>query len=329
MRKNLIPKISQKIERILEREKLKPEISPQEFIKKTKGEKHRYSSCCLTEKGEKIFFYARIQDNNTAKRKVKKETIFAKKISKEKFRKKLPLSPFLPRYYKGKIEKDFEWFEREFLEKEPLGENELLKREPKKREISQIVDFLFSLKKTNLNLLKGRVPLDKFPLKNYRDLPYLLRNLRERRVISEEEYLSGKNFIRKHLSLFKKERKYLSHEDFNLGNIIFDKGKLKVIDWESMGINNFAYDISYLFCHLWQAKKWQRRYLVEKYLSKLSENKKEVFKILFRGNLLFLLGGGILAKPKEIKVSQLKERREFFLYGIKVSVKGFDEILLI
>jgi len=329
MKGYLISKISEKIEKILKKEKLKPKISPSEFIKKTKGKKHRYSCCCLTEKGEKIFFYARVHHNRDAQRKVKKETIFAENLSKEEFRKKLPFSSFLPKYYKGKIEKDFEWFEREFIKEDPLGENELLiKRKITKKEISQIVDFLFSLKKTNLSFLR-KIPLYKFPLKNYKDVPFLLLVLKKKKIISEREYLSGKNFIKKYFPLFKKEHRYLSHGDFNLGNIIFNKEKLKVIDWESMRINNFAYDVAYFFSHFWQAKKWQRRYFLEKYLEKLSKNEKEIFKILFRGDLLFLLGGGIWAKPKEIKTSQLKKRKEFFLCGLKASLKNFEEILFV
>ena len=328
MRKNLIPQISQKIEKVLEKEKLKPKISPQEFIKKTKGKKHRYFSCCLTEKKKRLFFYARIQNNKDAKRKVRKEAIFANFLLKKTFRKKLPFSPFLPRYYKGKIEKDFEWFEREFIKEGPLGNNELLEKKINKKEVLKTVDFLFSLKRTNLSLLKN-IPLGKFPLKHYEDITHLLLSLKEKNVVSEKEYLRGKDFIRKYFPLFRKEHSYLSHGDFNLGNIIFTKEKLKVIDWESMEINNFAYDLSYLITHLWQEKKRRRKEFIMNYYLKLPKRQKETFTILLRGNIIYLTVNGIFARPKEIKKSLLLERKNFFQKLLKSSLENFEKILTI
>lgn len=54
----LIPGIAKKTEKVLKKLKLKPEISPAEFIRKTEGRKHRYYSICRDEKGEKFLLYA-------------------------------------------------------------------------------------------------------------------------------------------------------------------------------------------------------------------------------------------------------------------------------
>lgn len=328
MYENLIPQISQKIEKVLQREELRPKISPQEFIKKTKGGKHRYSSICFTSENKKVVFYARIQKNKDAKKKVKKEALFARKIKEKNFRKKLPFTKFLPQYYKGKIEKDFEWFEREFIIENPLGDNESLKRVITKKGILEIVDFLISLKKTKISFLKNISP-GRFPLINYKKSTYLLSFLREKNIITTEEFSKSKIFLKKYYPLFKQEHCYLSHGDFNLGNIIFTKDGLKVIDWESMEINNFAYDIAYLLCHLWEAKKWQRKELLNNYLSRLNKKEKDKFKILLRGNLFYLLGGGIFAKPKEINKSLLPKRKRFFQNLLKASLESFEKILII
>ena len=328
MKENLIPHISQKIEKVLKKEKLKVSVLPQEFIEKTNAGKHRYFSVCKTKKGKKRVFYARIQKNKDAAKKVRKEAIFAILLQRKRFQKKIPFLKFLPKYYKGKIEKDFEWIEREFIKEKPIGDNELLNKKLTKKQISEICEFLWLLSKTNVSSLE-KIPLEEFPFKNYKEILYPLRSLKEKRILNKKDLSLAENFLKENIAIFKREHKYFSHGDFNLGNIIFTQKGLKVIDWESMEINNFAYDIAYLFCHLWQAKKWQRRYLIERYLDKVSETKKEVFKILFRGDLLFLLEGGFFAKPKEIKTSQLKERRNFFAKAIKASLRGFEKILLI
>ncbi len=328
MKNFLIPNISQKIERILKRECLKPKISPKKFIEKTKGGKHRYCSLCKNPSEKKIIFYARIQKNKDAAKKVKKETALAIFFQKKNFQEKIPFLRFLPEYYKGKFEKDFEWFEREFIKENPLGDNEKLEKRPSKDKISKIVDFLSCLWKTRISCFRN-IPLGTFPLSNYKNISLSIEKFRKEKIITEKEFTKGKEFIKKYINIFKKEHRYLSHGDFNLGNIIFTKKGLKVIDWESMEINNFAYDIAYLFCHLWQTKQWQRKYLIEKYLERLPKNKKEIFKILFRGNLLFLATGGIWAKPKEIKTAQLKKRKEFFKKITKASLRNFEEILLI
>lgn len=328
MNENLIPQISQKIEKVLRAEKLTANVLPQEFIRKTKAGKHRYFSICLASDKKKIVFYARIQKNKDARNKVRKEATFAKELKNKTFQKNLPFAKFIPQYCKGKIERDFEWFEREFIKEEPLGDNELLEKKITRERILQIIKFLLALKETKLSLFKN-IPLGKFPLKDYKDIPYILLPLKEKEIISEEEYLVGKKFIKDYFSLFKKEHKYLSHGDFNLGNIIFTKKGLKIIDWESMEINNFAYDLSYLITHLWQGKKWQRKELINGYCLKLPKREKKIFTILFRGNIIHLTAGGIFARPKEIKKSLLPKRKKFFQKLLKASLESFEKILTI
>ncbi|MCD6550033.1 phosphotransferase [bacterium] len=322
----LIPDIAKKINLILKKEGLKAKIPPEEFIKNTKGGKHRYASLCNDASGKALIFYARIQKNKDAKRKTKKEAIFAQTLQKNSFRKKVPFLSFLPDYYKGKVEKDFEWFEREFIKEGPLGDNEKLKESLSKKKILKITNFLISLSKTKISYFK-KIPLRSFPLIEYKIIPHAIKRLKEHRIVSKNELAKAEELTKKYFPLFKKEHKYLSHGDFNLGNIIFTKQKLKIIDWESMEINNFAYDIAYLFSHLWQARQWQRRFLIESYLSKISKSRKEKFKILLRGNLLFLAGGGFWAKPKEIKKSQINKRKKFFQKFTKASLQNFEKIL--
>lgn len=166
-----------------------------------------------------------------------------------------------------------------------------------------------------------------FPLIEYKTIPNGIRRLKEHRIVSKNELTQAEKLIKKYSPLLKKEHKYLSHGDFNLGNIIFAKQGLKIIDWESMEINNFAYDTAYLFSHLWQAKQWQRKLLLESYLKRTPKSKKEIFIILLRVDLLFLVGGGFWAKPKEIKKSQINKRRKFFQKLTIAALDSFEKIL--
>ena len=306
----LIPNISKKITKKLKELKLTPQITPEEFIKRTKGNKHRYSSLCQDKKGEFLMFYARVHDNRDAKRKMKKEILFAKELKKAGYKGKLPFKEFLPQYYKAKIEKDFEWFEREHIKENPLGINEKLDEKLDEKTIKNIAVCTFKISRASASLFKT-IPLKKFPPKNY------ILNLGEiqERTKNIDKGLAKRlrKFLIKNYPLFKKENKYLSHGDFNLGNIIETKEKkLKLIDWESAKINNFAFDIGYLFMHLWQASKSQREFLIQSYLSLLPSKKRTIFKVLFQGIVIYLATGGINIEPREIKYSNLKKRREFF-----------------
>ncbi len=321
--KNIIPGIEQKITRILKKINLKPKISAKKFIKKTKAKKHRYLSLCTDPQDKKVIFYARLHKNPDAKEKMKREISFFKKIKKRDFM----ISKYLPKIYLTKIEKDFEWFTREYFPSPPLGTNEQLKEKMKEKDAKLITEAVCQIKDTPLSFLKD-IPLKKFPVKNYLEsknfLPYLLK----RKILSKKEAEKVLRLFQRNTDLIKKENKYFSHGDFNLGNLIISNGTLKIIDWESIQINNLASDIAYFFTHLWQAKKSIRRELIKTYLKLLSPKEKTAFKKLFPIVIFYLAAGGIETKPSEIKTSLLKKRKEFFKKLIKKSF-SFKELIRI
>ena len=317
----LIPNIDEKITNKLKELKLTPSITPKKFIEETNGNKHRYSSLCKNQNGDFLIFYARLHNNEDAKRKVRKELLFSKNLENDSFRNNLPFKDLLPRYYKGEIEKDFEWFEREYIKENPLGVNEKLNEKLNERIIKNLSLSVFEISKTDI-LLFNNIPLKKFIPRNY--------NLADREIekavdgLDKENNLARriKEFLIENQSLLERENRYLSHGDFNLGNIIETKEKkLKLIDWESMGINNFSYDIGYLFMHLWEATKNQRKYLIETFLSFLPKEKQDIFKKLFQATIIYLAIGGKDIDPIEIKESKLERRRNFFENILKNSLE--------
>ena len=327
MPEKLIPGIREKIDKKIRELKLKPLITPQEFIAKAKGEKHRYSSVCQDKNGKLVVFYARLHQNEDAKEKVTKEVLFGKKLKSEEFRKHLPFSNFLPKYFKGNIENDFEWFTREYIKDKPLGINEKLTKRIDRKEIELISLAAYQISETDISLMQDM----HLPISSVRDYIQTLSHLEKSQ---NKELLENKNYIQQ-LSrlieqthtLLKKENKYLSHGDFNLGNIIETEKKLKIIDWESMKINNFAFDIAYLFMHLWEGERKLRKDLIEKYMSLLPQSKRENFRILFQIVVAYLAIGGINVKPREIEVKRLKKRKKFFLAALKMAPFGFDALI--
>ncbi|MCD6232767.1 phosphotransferase [bacterium] len=327
MPEKLIPKIREKIEQKLKELNLKPLITPQKFIEKTKGEKHRYSSVCQDKKGKLIVFYARLHQNEDAKEKVTKELLFGKELRNKNFKEKLLFSNFLPKYFDGAIEKDFEWFTREYVKEQPLGVNEKLTKKIDSREIELIASAICQISKTDVSLF-GNIRLPMFPVKNYIQIPktipfnkQLLNNGTNTQKLAK---LTERNY-----ELLKRENKYLSHGDFNLGNIMETRKELKIIDWESMKVNNFAFDVAYLFMHLWEGNKKIRKELVEKYISLLPQTKKETFKVLFQIVVAYLALGGINVKPREIAATRLEKRKKFFQKVLQQAFSGFKALISI
>jgi thiamine kinase-like enzyme len=292
----LIPTIEKKVERKLKELNLKPEIEISDFLKIHKNKKHRYFTPCLTKEGEKIAFYSRVHFNLDAKNKIIREIEFLKKLKKSK----LKIKKIVPEILNYGIEKDFEWFEREYPPGTPLGESRKLKQKLKIKIIPEIIKIIFEISK---------IPPSFFPkIKKFNPKNYLAERVYEelvnKKILEKNLAKSIQEFIEKNIPLLKKENKYFCHGDLNLGNIISDGKRIWLIDWELIQINNFAYDIGYLWSHLWQAKKSFRQKLILDFLKKLPSKKIKKFKILFPIVTSYLALGGIRGGTKK--------RREFY-----------------
>lgn len=296
----LIPGIKKKIEKTLEKLKLKPEISIDNFLAKFKTKKHRYCTICESEEGKKVVFYSRLHFNLDAKEKVIREIKFLEKLK----RSDLKIKEVVPEIIEWKIEKSFEWYLRNLSPGEPLGQRRILQQKLDKKIISKIAKIILEISKIPQDFIK---PLKEFNVENYL-AKKVYQELLKKKLLKRELVNSIQSFIEKNLSFLKKENKYFSHGDLNLGNLIYDGKKVFLIDWELIHINNFAFDIGYFWSHLWQAKKEIRRSLVQEYLKEIPKTQFEKFKVLFPIVTSFLALGGIQFKEEKKFLFNLRQR---------------------
>jgi len=312
----LIPEISKKINEVLKKKELFPLETPQKFIKRTKKRKHRYCSVCLDKKGKKSIFYARLYDSPYEKERMKIEIKLAKVLMKKKG------YHFFPKYFDAKIEKDFEWIQREYFKEAPLEskkEIEKLKRKLSKEEISRISRVLFKL----LKIKTSDFPfLKKSKLKKYQVLPKKIEN---EKIFSKEEIEKLKKFLKENFKILKKENKYFCHSDLQIGNIILFDKKIKVIDLEGAEISNFAFDVCFLWARLWRERKVARE-ILNNFYKLLPKQKRKTFEILFMLNSLFVGFHSFKQTPKEYNLKTIKKRKEFFLNLLKKAIISFKEL---
>jgi thiamine kinase-like enzyme len=298
----LIPKIGEKVEKKLKELELRPEIPPKEFLKIHKGGKHRYFSVCQTKEGEKVGFYSRLHFNLDAKNKVIREIKFLSKLKESNFK----IKKIVPQIRDFGIEKDFEWFVREFPKGEPLGFSRELFQKIDLKLVPKIVKMIFEIQKIPPNFLPK---IESFKVENY-----LARNvysaLVNEGILKKDLADSIQKFIKKNLNFLEKENKCFCHGDLNLGNIISNGKEIWLIDWELIHLNNFAYDIGYLWSHLWQVERSFRQNLIFEFMKKLPKEKIENFKILFPTVTSFLALGGI--KFREKRKMDGEKRKKFY-----------------
>ncbi len=312
----LIPEISKKITKVLEKKELFPLETLQEFIKRTKKRKHRYSSVCLDKTGRKFIFYARLHDSPYEKERMRTEVKVAKVLMKKRN------YDFFPKYFDAKIEKNFEWIQREYFKESPLEskkEIEKLKRKLSEEEILRISKVL-------LKLLKIKVSdfpfLKKHELKKYQILP---KQIEKEKIFSEEEMKKLKKLLNENFKILKKENKYFCHDDLQIGNIILFDKKIKIIDLEGVKISNFAFDVCFLWTRLWKERKVARK-ILNNFYNLLPKNKKKIFEILFRLNSLLIGFHSFMQSPKEYDLKTIKKRKKFFLNVLKKALVSFEEL---
>jgi thiamine kinase-like enzyme len=311
----LIPKIAEKINRVLEEKGLSPSETPEDFIKRTKKRKHRYSTVCQNKRKRKFIFYARLHDSPYERERMVTEVRLAGALMKKKF-------DFFPRYFDGKIEKDFEWALREYFNESPLENRkhiERLKRKISREEILRICKVLLKIQKIKISDFPF---LKKFDLKKYLQLP---EQIEKEKIFSEEELRKLKEFLKKNFGILKKENKYFCHGDFQIGNIILFDKKIKIIDLEATKISNFAFDVCFLWARLWRERRAARE-ILHNFYKILPKNKKKTFEVLFRLNSLFIGFHSFAQKPREYDQKTIKKRREFFLNVLKKSLESFEEL---
>lgn len=307
----LIPQIAKKIEKKLKILNLEPEITPSQFLKRWGTKKHRYFSPCRTKEKSKIAFYSRLHFNLDAKTKIIDEINFLRNVKKAK----LKIEKFIPQILDWGFEKDFEWFKRELPPGKPLGASRLLKQKINGEIISKMTKMVFEISRAPKNVFSS---LKIFNVNNYFAKGHY-EKLVGQGFLKKELVEKILGFIKKNVTILKKENTYLSHGDLNLGNIISDGKNVFIIDWELIRLNNFAYDIGYLWSHLWQAKRKLRQALISQYLKLLSAEKLSKFKILFPIIVSFISLGGVSSEATN-------KRRVFYLKALN-NCLNFEKLI--
>ncbi len=316
----LIPEIVEKIDAILNQLKLVPQETPQAFVLRTQGRKHRYSSVCSDEKGKKMFFYAGLHQKPSEKQRMETETKLAEVFMENDF------SPYFLKYFKAGFEEDFCWLVREFFAEKPIenkNEIEKLERKLNKEEIEKIIEAIYAL----TNLPKDKFSfLKKFELEKYLELAEELTSLENGGVLSKEEVEKAKKLILENKDILEKENNYFVHGDFQIGNIIVFNNALKLIDFESTHLNNFAFDIAFFFSRLWREPE-TRKEILKEYIKKLPQEKKETFQLLFRIDCLFNGYHTFRSQPREYSTEILEKRKMFCAQLLKASLAGLEELV--
>lgn len=314
---SLIPDIAFKIETTLKKLNFKPEVSPEEFIKKTKGMKHRYYSACATSADEKILFYARLYSSEYDKKRFIVENLLAQKIIDKDL-----YSEYFPSYYGYGAEEDFEWLTREYYRVSPLENKKRIERVKRSLSDSDILKIVKAIIDVNSLPIEKLDFLSKFNVEKYSSYPE-----KKGYVFKETTDINGlEKLVNGSKSLLESENKYFCHGDLSIGNMIFLKDKVKVIDLESVNINNFAFDIAFFVTRMWQNKKYRKK-VIETYLRFLPAQKKEIFTILFRIDSAFIAYQALGTNPIEYTAAKNKQRNIYFEKILKNSLKGFEFLL--
>lgn len=311
----LIPGIVPKIEQKLKTLGLTAQESPMDFVIRKAGKKHRYSSVCQDRQGKKIMFYGVLMNKPFEIERTKTEVKIAQYFQKH------PLK-IIPKYYQGKIENGWAWLTREALIDLPietLGKIETLKRKLTPPELNQMVQGVWEITQIPT---KNFTFLKKFDSETYLVIP---QKAFVEKILSLKDSTALQSFIANNQKLLKNENRYFTHGDLQIGNIIAYKNIVKIIDLESAHINNFAFDIAFLTTRMWQNKK-ERALLIKKFYALLPQNKKEIFKTLFRIDTAYIAFYTYTSRPREYTASKIKQRRAFMKWLLMACLKSFEEL---
>ncbi len=315
----LIPQIKEKIEKILQKLELEADVSPSSFIEKRGLKKHRYFSLCTDKNKKRSIFFARIHNNENAKKKFITEIKFLNYIEKSDSK----IKKIVPKIKNSEIKKDFEWLEREIIKPLPLF-NQKKKINSFFNEISdKLASSIFEISKIN----NPKLNLEKFNWKNYLNSSALNKSVKDN-LISKDTSLKIKNLLKENFILLENENKYLSHGDLTLENIISDGKKVWIIDWERASLNNYSYDIGFLWSHLWEYKKI-RKNLLNHYLNKINKKSLTEFKKLFRITVSYLALGEVFLNLENEKIINRKKRKDFFKKVLISSSNNFENLIKI
>jgi len=278
-----------RINLLLDKLKLVPEINPEKFFLLTRGYKHRYFAVCIDENKQKVIFNCLVRYDKLSIQSYQKELRFAQLINNPHF----PHKDYLPTYLQVSQSPQELWFIQKYISyailenKENMGQ---LAFPIKTQQIKNIANTMYDI---NTRLLKESYPkltMHKFDIDNKitEIFQIILPSLKIKGFINESSIKVVERFIYSCATLVKRSNYYFVHGDFNLGNIFLSTSQnIKIIDWETYHQNNHCYDIAYLYSRLFREPAFRKK-VVSEFFQLIPEDKKEGSKILFRFNILHL-----------------------------------------
>lgn len=270
--KYLLPGIIPYIETTLASLDLMPEIPPQTFIEQTMGKKHRYASVATKSSGERVLFFARLHNNEDARRKFLQDALFLKKINEKNNR----LATYVPSIYESCLIKNKEWFTREHIQCPPLGNVYLAEQKLTPSDINNFLplfDALMKIPRPKGHSLERR-GADFFRLIAEGNLHHIGS------LYSPKEKTNIKNFLRSKYPTIQKNAQYIVHGDCHPGNILYGDSCITLIDWETVHINMREMDVAYFFVSLSADTSFRRSFLEAHYRRRGRKNEfRELFPI--------------------------------------------------
>lgn len=316
-----------RVEKILKKLKLTPEVNPKRFFSLTKGYKHRYFSICKY-KNKKVFFSCVVKYDKLTIESFKKEYKLAKLINSSLF----SCPNYLPRYLKISL-KDL-CFVQEYIPSYTTlqNKNKIFEINPSiniiqaKKLSEKLVKIIYEI---NIKLFNKFFPKLKIEKSNIEEIikeiiKKILPSLKIKGLLNLKNIKLISQFLLKYKSLLEESNLYFNHGDLHPGNILFSSaGEIKIVDWETYHLNNLLYDITYFYSHLYGSEAFRKKILIDFF--KLIPNKYEKkSKILFRSNIIILslkyINYGLFLELNE-KDFQMQKR--WFINLINENLKQF------
>jgi hypothetical protein len=319
------------IEQVVQNKMLELNLKPKKplNLKELKKDNRRFYSVPCKYGNKQVFLKMLVVTEDYPAYEIKKEiniTKFLSGINLPAARQKKQLN--IPLFVDGDTENFPYWFTHEFLPGPLVGYfYEMHKPGFEIKKIKQIVDNLLDLQSISTKKYKKQIEKISLPTANLKrhleEIDFRKGFLKKEKNIPFGEIIK---FVKDREKYFVKARLVIAHGDFNLANFFIYKNKVYTTDFERVHLNNFAADIAHLWGQTWRYPKWRKKLIIY-FLSKLPQNKKEIFKELFR-SVMLIEALGTLAFNSEIcekkyKAGAKKSARD----TIQASFKSFNDLI--
>ncbi|MFA5030614.1 MAG: aminoglycoside phosphotransferase family protein [Patescibacteria group bacterium] len=298
---------------------LTPKITPEAFIKKYEGRKHRYATQATNADGCSVIFYARLHNNEDARHKFIQDVYMLDKLSHSRY----ALARYVPAVYAHSIRKNHEWFVRENLKQPAVGNVYKEKTNFTQHDVLRFVHLFHALQ-----------TLPKFPQHQFerRDANFFLQisegNLRQvKSLFPPSERAQIISHLHAEYQTIQSFTTHLVHGDCHPGNILMDKRHLYLIDWETTQRNLRTTDIGYFYLSLSGQPKF-RRELLQSFSRHISW-KKRFHQLFPLSALFFALNHLYTLSLHPVEKLSIKEKRSITHFAqavVKTAIKGYTAL---